>query len=169
MEIKFTALRPTLCPGSCREWAGFLVTDIRGGKKPMFRGTYRVCSIVSAVMQLGSRMKPQQLVKMAAGALVTLALVTLGGRTLAEVKQIPMLSLVVLAFAFELALVTGVIFGAAAAWFANVYRSRLRTVTSVPGLTDRKEFKSYDTIRRPTLPLQGERSREIRQGAAPCN
>ena len=85
----------------------------------MFRGTYRVCSIVSAVMQLGSRMKPQQLVKMAAGALVTLALVTLGGRTLAEVKQIPMLSLVVLAFAFELALVTGVIFGAAAAWFAT--------------------------------------------------
>jgi hypothetical protein len=70
-------------------------------------------------------MKPEQLVKMVAGALVTLALVTLGGRTLAEFKQIPMLSFVVLAFAFGLALVTGIIFGAAAAWFANVYRSRL--------------------------------------------
>ena len=106
-------------------------------------------------------MKPQRLVKMVVGALVTLALVTLGGRTLAEFKQIPMLSLVVLAFAFELALVTGVIFGAAAAWFANVYRSRLRTVTSVPGLTDRKEFKSYDTIRRLTLPLRGDRSSRV--------
>ena len=131
----------------------------------MFRGTYRACSIVSTVMRLGSIMKPQQLVKMAAGALVTLALVTLGGRTLAEFKQIPMLSLVVLAFAFELALVTGVIFGGAAAWFANVYRSRLRTVTSVPGLTDRKEFKSYDTIRRPTLPLQREQSVETQDGS----
>jgi len=135
----------------------------------MFRDTYRVCSIVSAVMLLGSIMKPQRLVKLVAVALVTLALVTLGGCTLAEFKQIPMLSLVVLAFAFELALVTGVIFGGAAAWFANVYRSRLRTVTSVPGLTDPKKFKSYDTIRRPTLPLRGERSMEIRQGAAPCN
>jgi len=64
-------------------------------------------------------MKPQQLAKMVAGALVTLALVTLGVRTLAEFKQIPMQSFVVLAFAFGLALLTGVIFGAAAAWFAT--------------------------------------------------
>jgi hypothetical protein len=70
-------------------------------------------------LQRRTTMKPQRLLKMVVGALVTLALVTLGGRTLAEFKQIPMQSFVVLAFGFGLALLTGVIFGAAAAWFAT--------------------------------------------------
>jgi hypothetical protein len=114
-------------------------------------------------------MKPQQLVKMVAGALVTLAVVTLGGCTPGEFNQIPMPSFVVLAFAFGLALVAGVIFGAAAAWFATVYRSRLRTVTSVPSLTDRKKVQKRRYNPPPYSSITGERSMEIRQGAAPCN
>jgi hypothetical protein len=91
-------------------------------------------------------MKPQQLVKMVAGALVTLALVTLGSRTLAEFQHIPMPSFVVLGFAFGSALVTRVIFGAAAAWFANVYRSRI---------SDRKKIQKLRYNPPPCSPITG--------------